>query len=257
MPRILGTQIKTPPAGQKEAKKAADGAQLSAPAGVSSSVSSIALAGQHLDVGDERAPAAAAVLATARMASLDDTALMLRVKAGDEAAFAELVERFRRPMIAFMYRMARNQAVAEELAQEVFLRVYRSRQSYAAEAKFSTWLYRVATNLALNHIRDTRSERKQAAVSLDEPDEESGRTLDVADNRRTVEEDLLRQERRRAIRQRVEELPERQRLAVVMHKYQEMDYRQISGVLKMSESAVKSLLFRAYESLREKLKDFV
>src|SRR5437868_2176279 len=154
-----------------EAEILGDGAQLSAPAGVSSSVSSIALAGQHLDASNQRAPAAAAVLATAQMASLDDTALMLRVKAGDEAAFAELVERFRRPMIAFMYRMARNQAVAEELAQEVFLRVYRSRLSYAAEAKFSTWPYRVATNLSLNHIRDTRSERAQPAVSLEEQDE--------------------------------------------------------------------------------------
>ena len=240
-----------------EAENLGDEAQLSAPAGVSSSVSSIALAGQHLDIRDERAPAAAAVLATAQMASLDDTALMLRAKAGDEAAFAELVERFRRPMIAFMYRMARNQAVAEELAQEVFLRVYRSRQSYAAEAKFSTWLYRVATNLALNHIRDTRSERAQAAVSLDEPDEESGRTPDVADARPNIEQNMVRGERMATIRKCVEALPERQRAAVIMHKYHELDYREIARVLKMSESATKSLLFRAYETLRVALKEFV
>src|SRR5438067_11502995 len=257
MPKSTETRPKPQVTRRPEAENLGDRAQLSAPAGVSSSVSSIALAGQQLDIRDERAPAAAAVLATARMASLDDTALMLRAKAGDEAAFAELVERFRRPMIAFMYRMARNQAVAEELAQEVFLRVYRSRQSYAAEAKFSTWLYRIATNLALNHIRDARNERAQAVASLDEPDEESGRTPDVADARLNVEQSILLSERMAAIRKCVETLPERQQAAVIMHKYQELDYREIARVLKMSESATKSLLFRAYETLREALKDFV
>ena len=156
-----------------------------------------------------------------------------------------------------MYRMARNQSVAEELAQEVFLRVYRSREGYAAEAKFSTWLYRIATNLALNHLRDTKSERAEVNVSLDEPDEESGRTLDVADGHCTIEEELVQRERMGQIRRHVEALPERQRLAVIMHKYQEMDYREISKVLKMSESATKSLLFRAYETLREKLKGLI
>src|SRR5947209_19487380 len=85
---------------------------------------------------------------------LTDAEVMLRVKAGDDAAFDHLVEKFRRPIISFMYRMARNQAVAEELGQEVFLRIYRSRHTYAAEAKFTTWLYRIATNLAVNHARD-------------------------------------------------------------------------------------------------------
>ena len=235
--------------------------QLSAPDRVSNHVSTLAL--EHGILAGRGSVATPATIAPPlaslnfEAASLSDTDLMLQLKAGDDSAFDYLVEKFRRPLIGFMYRMARNQSVAEELAQEVFLRVYRSRQSYAAEAKFSTWLYRIATNLALNHIRDTRNERMLASVSLDEPDEESGRTLEVADSRSTVEEDLVRQERLRAIRQCVEELPERQRLAVVMHKYQEMEYREIAGVLKMSESAVKSLLFRAYESLREKLKDFV
>src|SRR5438445_9722047 len=116
MPKSTVTRPKPQVTRRPETENLADGAQLSAPAGVSNSVSSIALAGQHLDIRDERASAAAAVLATPQMASLDDTALMLRVKAGDEAAFSLLVERFRRPMIAFMYRMARNQAVAEELS---------------------------------------------------------------------------------------------------------------------------------------------
>ena len=99
---------------------------------------------------------------------------MLRVKAGDQPAFDYLVQKYRRPLVSFMYRMARNAAAAEDLAQEVFLRVYRSRASYEASAKFTTWLYRIATNLAVNHARDTRHERPEVTVSLDEPDEDSG-----------------------------------------------------------------------------------
>jgi RNA polymerase sigma-70 factor, ECF subfamily len=186
-----------------------------------------------------------------------DAAAMLRVAAGDEASFNYLVEKYHRPMIHFLYRMVHNQAIAEELAQEVFLRVYRARDSYRAEARFTTWLYRIATNLAVNHARDTRHERTAQTVYLDEPDAETGTTPDVADDELTVEEKLMREERMGAIRAHVMELPERQRMAVLMHKYQGMDYRQIGEVLKLSESATKSLLFRAYQTLRTKLKEFV
>jgi RNA polymerase sigma-70 factor, ECF subfamily len=186
-----------------------------------------------------------------------DAAIMLRVAAGDEAGFNYLVGKYHRAMNNFLFRMVHNQAVAEELAQEVFLRVYRSRESYRAEAKFTTWLYRIATNLAVNHARDTRHERSAQNVYLDAPDEESGTTPDVADATPTVEQDMLRDERMAAIRAHVMALPERQRMAVLMHKYQGMDYRQIGDVLKLSESATKSLLFRAYQTLRDKLKDFV
>jgi RNA polymerase sigma-70 factor (ECF subfamily) len=160
-------------------------------------------------------------------------------------------------MLSFMYRMAHNTAAAEDLAQEVFLRVYRSRESYEASAKFTTWLYRIASNLAVNHARDTRHQRPETTVSLDEPDQETGLTMDVPDSSLTAEEAIVRRERLAAIRQRVQALPERQRIAVVMHKYQQMDYRQIAEVLKLSESAIKSLLFRAYETLRVQLKEFV
>ena len=188
---------------------------------------------------------------------LSDAEVMLRVAAGDNTAFDYLVEKFRRPMVSFMYRMTHNQAVAEELAQEVFLRVYRSRQSYAASAKFTTWLYRIATNLAVNHARDTKHERPENTVNLDEPDAETGMTMDVRDTGLTAEQDLLRRERLAAIRRQVEALPQRQRMAVIMHKYQNLDYKQIAVVLKLSESATKSLLFRAYETLRETLKQYL
>jgi RNA polymerase sigma-70 factor (ECF subfamily) len=190
-------------------------------------------------------------------ADLSDAEIMLRVKAGDDTAFNYLIEKYRRAMISFMYRMVHNSAIAEELAQEVFLRVYRSREGYAASAKFTTWLYRIATNLAVNHARDNKHERPEAKVSLDETDEETGLSVDVADGTLNVEQQMLRRERLSAIRRHVEELPERQRMAVLMHKYQDMDYRQIAGVLHLSESATKSLLFRAYQTLRDKLKDFI
>jgi len=186
-----------------------------------------------------------------------DAELMLRLKAGDLDCFEVLMNKYRRQMVHFMFRMVHNQAVAEEMAQEVFLRVYRARETYRAEAKFTTWLYRIATNLAVNHARDTKNERLAAKVQLDAADEETGTTPDVADVTPTVEARMLRQERMNAIKQHVLALPERQRMAVLMHKYQEMDYKQIGAVLKLSESATKSLLFRAYQTLRDKLKDFV
>jgi RNA polymerase sigma-70 factor (ECF subfamily) len=235
-----------------------DSPQLSVEERVHSNVSSLAL-----DRGTGvRGPAEAAAVAmlpqvTPSYSVLSDAEVMLRVKGGDDDAFDYLVSKYRRPIIAFMYRMTHNAATAEELAQEVFLRVYRSREGYAADAKFSTWLYRIATNLGVNHARDTRNDRPEVTVSIDEPDQETGITPDPADSRLTAEQEIVRRERREAIRRHVQALPERQRLAVLMHKYQGMDYRQIGEVLKLSESATKSLLFRAYETLRDRLKEFI
>jgi RNA polymerase sigma-70 factor (ECF subfamily) len=194
---------------------------------------------------------------TGDWSGMTDAEIMLRVRDGDDAGYDILIEKYRRSIINFMFRMVHNQAVAEELAQEVFLRVYRSRQTYRAEAKFTTWLYRIATNLGVNHARDTKHERAAHNVYLDQPDPETGTTPDVADATASAEETLVRDERMRAIRQHVLSLPERQRNAVLMHKYQGLDYKEIGEVLKLSESATKSLLFRAYQTLRERLKDFV
>ena len=206
-----------------------------------------------LSVGGELPIAAAASTGEA----VTDAEIMLRVKTGDESAFTFLVQKYRRQMVGFMYRMCHNPSAAEELAQEVFLRVYRSRESYEASAKFNTWLYRIATNLAANHARDTRHERAENTVRLDEPDQETGTTPDLADDSLTAEQQMLQKERMAVIRQKVQALPERQQMAVVLHKYQQMDYREIAAVMKLSESATKSLLFRAYETLRVQLKELV
>jgi RNA polymerase sigma-70 factor (ECF subfamily) len=228
-------------------------AQLSSPGRVQTNVGSVAMDRGLLAMAGMPSPSAVAQSGD----GLSDAQIMLRVKGGDDSAFEYLVQKYRRPMLSFMYRMAHNTAVAEDLAQEVFLRVYRSREKYEASAKFTTWLYRIASNLAVNHARDTRHERPENTVSLDEPDQETGMTMDVPDDSLSAEESIVRRERLAAIRQRVEALPERQKMALIMHKYQQMDYRQIAEVLKLSESAIKSLLFRAYETLRVQLKEFV
>jgi len=234
-------------------------AQPSGENGVPEDMATMVLNGGSLGAGQALRPGAPDAGASAR-AELDpnsDAAIMLRVAEGDETGFTYLAEKYHRPMIHFLFRMVNNQAIAEELAQEVFLRVYRARGSYRAEARFTTWLYRIATNLAVNHARDTKHERTAQTIYLDQPDEETGTSPDLADDEPSAEERLLRDERMAAIRRHVMALPERQRMAVLMHKYQGMDYRQIGEVLKLSESATKSLLFRAYQTLREKLKDFV
>jgi RNA polymerase sigma-70 factor (ECF subfamily) len=210
-----------------------------------------------VDLTPEQAEARRAAVARGDFSVLTDAEVMLELRSGNMAAFDVLLNKYRKPIVHFMFRMVHNQAVAEELAQEVFLRVYRSRETYRAEARFSTWLYRIATNLGVNHARDNRHERTASTVYLDEPDPETGTTPDVADSTPSAEANMLRRERMNAIRQYVMALPERQKTAVLMHKYEGMDYKQIGEVLKLSESATKSLLFRAYQTLRVQLKEFV
>ena len=179
-----------------------------------------------------------------------DAQLMLRVREGDDTSFALLLDRHRGPVVHFLYRMVQNQAVSEELAQEVFLRVYRSRATYEPTAKFTTWLFRIATHVALNSIRDRKKEKGHESLSEEMLD---GMERQVADRQQTVEQEMVHEVKIREVRQAIEALPAKQRAAVLMHKYEGLDYAQIAGVLTCSESAIKSLLFRAYESLRGRL----
>jgi RNA polymerase sigma-70 factor (ECF subfamily) len=184
-------------------------------------------------------------------ATLDfDAELMLRVKGGDGASFGVLLDKHRSSVVHFLFRMVQNHAVAEELAQEVFLRVYRSRGTYEPTAKFTTWLFRIATHLALNSLRDGKRDRSQERLD-DNTGEVPARQL--PDKTPNTEQTLVYQARLDEIRRAIAQLPEKQRAAVLMHKYHEMEYSQIANVLNCSESAVKSLLFRAYEALRARL----
>jgi RNA polymerase sigma-70 factor (ECF subfamily) len=179
-----------------------------------------------------------------------DAVAMLQVREGCEASFNQLLERHRTPVVNFLYRMVQNQAIAEELAQEAFLRVYRSRASYEPTARFTTWLFRIATHLALNWIRDGRKRRNQESLDAEVI---QGATRQITDQQPSVESVLVHEVKLQEVRDAIAKLPAKQRAAVLMHKYQEMDYSQIAKVLGCSESAVKSLLFRAYESLRARL----
>jgi RNA polymerase sigma-70 factor (ECF subfamily) len=179
-----------------------------------------------------------------------DTELMLRVQCEDAHSFDVLLKRNRNVVIQYLSRMVQNQAIAEELAQDVFIRVYRSRLKYEPTARFSTWLYRITTNVALNYFRDEK--RSQHNVSLDVLASDQVRR-EARDSAPLVEERLVNQVLAEQIRRAVRSLPAKQRAAVVMHKYQEMDYAQIASVLGCTPSAVKALMFRAYETLRARL----
>jgi len=179
-----------------------------------------------------------------------DAELMLRVGQEDSASFGLLVERHRPAILRFIYRKVHNQALAEELSQEVFLRVYRSRHSYEATAKFRTWLFRIATHLALNAVRDRQKDAWHESLS---ESASSRAVFQISDGRPSVEERLLRQVKLDAVRRAIAELPDIQRAAVRMQRYEEMEYSAIALTLRCSESAVKSLVFRAHEALRHRL----
>ncbi|MBI3670992.1 MAG: sigma-70 family RNA polymerase sigma factor [Acidobacteria bacterium] len=187
-----------------------------------------------------------------------DVQLMLDVKAGDDASFELLLHKYRTPLVNFLNRMVRNPAAAEDLAQEVFLRVYRARKQYAPNAKFTTWLFHIATNLALNALRDGRC--RQMEVSLDQPGHpgaEEPAAMELPDRGPSVEQQMIARDRAAVIRAAIHALPEKQRAAVLLHKYHELDYDEIARILECSESALKSLLFRAYETLRVRLAPLV
>jgi RNA polymerase sigma-70 factor (ECF subfamily) len=178
-----------------------------------------------------------------------DILLMLRVRDGEAETFNVLVDRHRNDLIGFLYRMVFNHAIAEELAQDAFMRAYKSREAYQPTAKFTTWLYSIAMRLALNWIRDNRLRRSQPL----EGRYRDGRPREFADSRPRADAMVLNEEIRRALRAAVAELPERQRAVLVMHRYQEMTYDQIAEALHSTPQAVKSMLFRAHASLRQRM----
>jgi RNA polymerase sigma-70 factor (ECF subfamily) len=179
---------------------------------------------------------------------------MLGVKSGEGPCMDQLLQRHRGPVIQFLYRMVRNRAIAEELAQNVFLRVYRSRTTYEPTAKFTSWLFRIATHVALNWLRDRRHEANQLSLSAGlERDTER----QIPDRRPTVDQLLLHDVKLEEVRRAIADLPDRQRAAVIMHKYEELEYTQIAIALRCSPQTVKSLLFRAYNTLRVRLAHMV
>ncbi|MBN8457969.1 MAG: sigma-70 family RNA polymerase sigma factor [Verrucomicrobia bacterium] len=182
-----------------------------------------------------------------------DVALMARIGAGDHAAFRSLVERHQDAVVGTVAKMLGNPADAEDIAQQVFLRVWRHAKHYRPDAKFTTYLFTIARNLVFNETR-RRSRRKE--VSADER-EESSHLQVAADPSAQPDSEILRAELQQAVDKAIAALPEVQRMAVVLRRYEQMPYEEIAEVLKLSLPAVKSLLFRARTTLREALRDYL
>jgi RNA polymerase sigma-70 factor (ECF subfamily) len=197
---------------------------------------------------------------SAQMALRDpDIRLMLRVRdADDSAAFAELVELYHHRLVTVLQHLIGNAQEAEDLAQESFLRVYRGRKKYHPKAKFSTWLYTIANRLALNVIR---SRQRKPVVALNLRDSGPLGPLPaeqlVEDRGAQPQQHVQHQELQSVIRQAMETLNERQRVAVVLNKFEDMNYADIADIMGLTTKAVKSLLSRARENLRVALKDYV
>ena len=188
-----------------------------------------------------------------------DVQRMLRAKEGDEAAFTELVMNYQDRLIAVFTHMLGDHDAAQDLTQDVFLRVYRARNGYQPTAKFSTWLFRIANNLASNSRR-IKSRRKEVPLEAKETDSTASRPAGhaVADKSGLMPSRILASaELRDVIRAALDGLNERQKLAVLLNKFEEMSYQDIGETMELSSMAVKSLLARAREILRDKLEQYV
>ncbi|QEL18980.1 RNA polymerase sigma factor [Limnoglobus roseus] len=188
-----------------------------------------------------------------------DVRLMLRVRdRDDQAAFAELVARFQHRLVGIMHHIVGNKEEAEDLAQEVFLRVFRTRAKYTPKAKFSTWLFTIANNLALNALRD-RYRRLQLPLELRDSGSLAQRPhVPLAAHRDAPPtQNLQDRELADVVRRAMDDLNERQRVAVVLNKFEDMGYAEIAEVMGLTAKAVKSLLCRAREKLREALQAYI
>jgi len=188
---------------------------------------------------------------------LEDEALMIRAREGDETAFAELVDRHRERVLAFVGRFLRDPVEAEDLAQDVFLSIFRARAGYRPEARFTTWLLRIATNHCLNAVRGRAVRRRVRRLS---PRSDNGeRPIEELPDRRVTGagEHLQKAELAARVRAIVDELPESQRTAVLLNKYQDCSYQEVSEIMELSIPAVKSLLSRARTRIKDRLMPYL
>jgi RNA polymerase sigma-70 factor (ECF subfamily) len=196
---------------------------------------------------------------SARRYALDpDVRLMLEVRDGSASAFEELVVRYQGRLARVLQHLVGRWELAEDLAQEVFLRVYRSRQQYVPGAKFATWLFTIANNVALNALRD-RSRRPEVTLAGSESGPLGVRPLDrlvQATSSAMPTRQIDKAELREVVRMAMEALSERQRLAVLLNKFEGMSYADIANTMELSPQAIKSLLSRARENLRQMLEPY-
>lgn len=182
-----------------------------------------------------------------------DFALMERIGEGDHVAFRQLVERHQNAVIGTVAKMLGNHSEAEDIAQQVFLRIWRNAKRYRPDAKFTTYLFTITRNLVFN---ETRRKSRKKEVSSDEREENSNQLIEASPDRQPDAE-LLQAELQQAVDEAIAALPEAQRMAVVLRRYEQLSYEEIAAVLSLSVSAVKSLLFRARTTLREALSGYL
>lgn len=183
------------------------------------------------------------------------SAWMVQARDGDDEAFDRLMTAFRQPVVGTLYRLVGNAADAEDLAQEVFVKIYRSRQRYKPTARFSTWLFRIVRNTAFNHLRDRK---RRPIVAIKDGTEEDNWLADQPDRSASApDEQLAVDELQAALMQALEALPPNQRTAVVLSRFEEMPYAEIAKVLSTSEAAVKMLMQRARATLAKRLTPFL
>ncbi|MGV3755087.1 MAG: RNA polymerase sigma factor [Verrucomicrobiota bacterium] len=186
-----------------------------------------------------------------------DAALMLRVREGDMAAFETLVERYKQPVINLLYRTLPDAAEAEDLAQNVFIQVYKSAHRYEASARFSTWLFTIARNLCLNEIR-RRSRHPAESMDITHPENEDQPLRQIEDVKQFAPPDtMLQGELADKIEEAIASLPENQRTAMLLCRQDDLSYEDIAKVIGCSLSATKSLIHRARETLKQRLKPYL
>ncbi len=197
------------------------------------------------------------------MTTRSDVELMAAVKAGDDEAFRVIVERHRAAIVNLTYRYCRNRADAEDLAQTVFVKVYKARERYQPEAKFTTWLYRIAVNASLNEVRNRKNRPTFQATSLGASAEgpgdwERGTARTVEDHAAESPADAVeRDELRARVRDAVDQLPERQKMAIVLNKFHGLSYEELAAAMEMTIPGIKSLLVRARENVRQRLEPYL
>lgn len=184
--------------------------------------------------------------------NLPDTQLMLRFCQGDDIAFTQLMDRNFPKVVRIIHRFVGHTQDAEDLAQEVFLRIYNARQRYVASARFDTWLYHIITNLCINHIRDNK--HRQVVPIYTQDSDHNIQPLNLPDqSQETPSHIMMRLELCEKVKQALLALPSNQRLAVILSKYEGLSYQQIAQVMGISLEAVKSLLNRAKMNLKQLL----
>jgi len=181
--------------------------------------------------------------------------LMVRIGKGDEDAFEILVNRHQTSILNLTYRFIGDRTQAKDLAQEVFIRVWQNAKSYEPKAKFTTWIYRITANLCFNELKSARRKKWFSCNWSHEVDEQTFEET-LADSTPSAEDLLLEKERSRQISDALQSLPENQRMAIILKRYDGLSYQEIGQIIGCSVSAVESLLVRAKRALQEKLRDY-